>query len=259
MSKRKILILALSLCMVAILAVGGTLAYFTDDEQARNVMTIGNVEINIDEFQKNEDGEWEPFNNGDFTLYPIENAQGVKYRNKIAYTANVSDSEDDAYIRTIVLFEKNTELPDDYKNEGDTASERCCLPGLHFNYFADASATSVANQKNIHGAKVTDLDLVVNYNGAAYHVFLFEEVSGLAVPYDHALFSLNGVFMDKGVSSEQIKGWGDNGVDIIVYSQAIQATGLDYATAMKELGEINETNLKTWLDAAEIATINDWN
>jgi len=30
MSKRKILILALSLCMVAILAVGGTLAYCSD-------------------------------------------------------------------------------------------------------------------------------------------------------------------------------------------------------------------------------------
>ena len=32
MSKRKILSLALTLCMVAILAVGGTLAYFQDTD-----------------------------------------------------------------------------------------------------------------------------------------------------------------------------------------------------------------------------------
>ena len=35
MTKRKILLLAMSLCMVAILAVGGTLAYFTAEEIGR--------------------------------------------------------------------------------------------------------------------------------------------------------------------------------------------------------------------------------
>lgn len=47
MSKRKILILAMSLCMVAILAVGGTLAYFTAEDTAVNVFTMGNVDIEL--------------------------------------------------------------------------------------------------------------------------------------------------------------------------------------------------------------------
>lgn len=58
MSKRKILTLALGLCMVAILAVGGTLAYFTDTDNAKNVFTLGNVKIKLhegsyDKVQKN--------------------------------------------------------------------------------------------------------------------------------------------------------------------------------------------------------------
>ena len=250
--KKKILTLCLVICLAATAIVGGTLAYFTDDEQATNTMTIGNVEINIDEFQK-VDGEWEEFEDNDFTLYPVDWSVGTTYRNKIAYTANVSPSMDDAFIRTIVLFEANDKLPEDFKGQSD-----CCVPGLHFNYFEDDEAVSVANGKTIHGAKTTDLDMKVTIGDEDYWVVLFEEVNGLAVPYDEALFSLNGVFMDKNITQEQIEGWGDDGVDIIVFSQGIQATGLTYEQAMAELGEINQTNLTTWIDG-EDAKINDWN
>lgn len=51
MAKRKLLLVAMSLCMVAILAMGTTLAYLTDTESATNVFTIGNVDIQLnDEF-----------------------------------------------------------------------------------------------------------------------------------------------------------------------------------------------------------------
>lgn len=49
MSKRKIMSLALAVCMVAILAVGGTLAYFTAEDEAENVFTLGNVNIELEE------------------------------------------------------------------------------------------------------------------------------------------------------------------------------------------------------------------
>ena len=49
MTKRKILMLAMSICMVAILAVGGTLAYFTDTDDATNTFTMGVVEIDLEE------------------------------------------------------------------------------------------------------------------------------------------------------------------------------------------------------------------
>lgn len=49
MSKRKILALASAVCMVAILAIGGTLAYFTDKDDATNTFTVGNVDITLTE------------------------------------------------------------------------------------------------------------------------------------------------------------------------------------------------------------------
>ena len=56
MSKRKILTLALTVCMVAILAIGGSLAYLTDTDQAVNVFTTGNVKIDlIEDFGDNND------------------------------------------------------------------------------------------------------------------------------------------------------------------------------------------------------------
>ena len=49
MNKKKILVLAVSVCLVAILAIGGTLAYFTDEEEATNTFTVGNVDITLTE------------------------------------------------------------------------------------------------------------------------------------------------------------------------------------------------------------------
>ena len=58
MSKRKILLVAAALCMIAILAVGGTLAYFTDTTEVKNnVFTVGNVEIKLEEPKWDEQGE----------------------------------------------------------------------------------------------------------------------------------------------------------------------------------------------------------
>ena len=49
MSKRKILLLAMSIIMVAILAVGGTLAYFNDTDSETNVFTFGDIDITLEE------------------------------------------------------------------------------------------------------------------------------------------------------------------------------------------------------------------
>lgn len=49
MNKKKVLVLAVSVCLVAILAIGGTLAYFTDKDSATNTFTVGNVDITLTE------------------------------------------------------------------------------------------------------------------------------------------------------------------------------------------------------------------
>lgn len=58
MKKRNVLTLVLALVLVAALAVGGTLAYFTDKDEASNTFTMGKVDINLHE--SDDDGAtWE--------------------------------------------------------------------------------------------------------------------------------------------------------------------------------------------------------
>ena len=56
MSKRKILTLAMALSIVAIMAVGATIAYFTDNDAAKNTFTVGNVSIDLTEPKWDEAG-----------------------------------------------------------------------------------------------------------------------------------------------------------------------------------------------------------
>lgn len=47
--KKKITALALVVCLVAVAIVGGSLAYFTDEEKATNTFEVGNVDITLTE------------------------------------------------------------------------------------------------------------------------------------------------------------------------------------------------------------------
>ena len=54
---KKIAILALALCMVAAIAVTGTIAYFTDSDAQTNTFTVGNVDIDLSEPNWEETGK----------------------------------------------------------------------------------------------------------------------------------------------------------------------------------------------------------
>ena len=47
--KKKITAIALVVCLVAVAVVGGSLAYFIDEEEATNTFTVGNVDITLTE------------------------------------------------------------------------------------------------------------------------------------------------------------------------------------------------------------------
>jgi len=91
MNKRKLFTLALTLCMVAILAIGGTLAYFTDTEIAKNTFTVGDIEIDL--FEHDEEG------NEVEELEFEKVLPGVKY-DKDPTIENIG--ENDAYVRVKV-------------------------------------------------------------------------------------------------------------------------------------------------------------
>jgi len=47
--KKKILVISLTVAVLAITIIGGTLAWFTDEQEATNTFTVGNVEIELRE------------------------------------------------------------------------------------------------------------------------------------------------------------------------------------------------------------------
>lgn len=49
MTKRKLAGIIASLCMAALIGVGGTLAYFTDNATAENIVTMGHVDLTLTE------------------------------------------------------------------------------------------------------------------------------------------------------------------------------------------------------------------
>lgn len=105
--KKKILSLCLVVALAATAIIGGTLAYFTDTDNATNTFTTANVKIDLIEQQRNDDGTaLEDFDNGK-VLYPIAgSAQGEKdqfglptaenYVDKIVTVKNLAS---DAYVR----------------------------------------------------------------------------------------------------------------------------------------------------------------
>lgn len=58
--KKKILLLTAAIICLSILA-SGTLAYFTAEDTAHNVITSGGVDIEVEEWQEKEDGSTEPY------------------------------------------------------------------------------------------------------------------------------------------------------------------------------------------------------
>ena len=91
MTKKKILVLALSLAMVAILAVGGSLAYFTSEDKAENTFTAGGVEIDLIEQQVNKAGDdLEDFKQGQ-TLFPIVGSAPVRRRDGAALYRGINE------------------------------------------------------------------------------------------------------------------------------------------------------------------------
>ena len=107
MNKKKILVLAVSVALIAILAIGGSLAYFTDTTEAKvNVFTVGNVNIDLTE------PAWS--DNADHTLMP-----GTSYDKNPTIT--VDEKSQDCYVFLKIDMNKYVSLVnlmgvDAYKN-----------------------------------------------------------------------------------------------------------------------------------------------
>lgn len=93
--RRKVALTAAAVAMVGTLAVGGTLAWFTDTETATNVVTTGNVDIALNE------------NGGDDG---VANGDGLKYEDVMPgdvfdKEVTIANEGNDAYVRATIEVE----------------------------------------------------------------------------------------------------------------------------------------------------------
>lgn len=258
MNKRKILMLAVSVCMIAILAVGGTLAYFTDTDSATNVFTVGKVAIQLNEQQRDGNGGLEDFEDGKVLKPIVGSAQGEhetvdgvaglptakNYVDKIMTITNKIGSED-AYVRLYVAI---PEVLDNVTNAGQNI--------LHFNWAAESKGEGT----NQWGAE-TNVATGVNIDGVKYNVYYRTYNGKLEAGQKTATPAYVGFYLDKGVDAKQVTvidenvGMVDgkwptktvytingteinfdfsNGVKIPVFAVGVQADGFDTADAAVE-------------------------
>lgn len=254
MTKKKILVLALTIAMVAILAVGGSLAYLTDNKSATNTFTVGNVKIELFEKQRKTDEEGNKTTNlEDFAqnkkLYPIVgSAQGEKdaigmptaknYIDKMVTIENTGS--EDAYIRA--YFAIPSALDDGYEtfNAG--------LNVLHFNFGNKVengviTSTEGVEWKWTHGSKwnyfeTTIEDIKYNVYYADYYRVLpaGETTEQLiqGVYLDKTFDIKNGVPYAFGKTFNVDGGWNWSKVSCPVFAVACQAEGFDNAAAAIE-------------------------
>ena len=105
--KKKILVLCLVVALAVTAVVGGSLAYFTDTDEAANTFTTGKVDITLNEtFSQNA------------KLLPGKNIEKI---------VNVTNNEEDAYVRLHIAFPADTI----YYGENDGVQEYNNL--VHFN------------------------------------------------------------------------------------------------------------------------------
>lgn len=99
--KKKVLALIMLVVILAVAATGATLAYFTDTDEATNVFTVGDIEVEIVEKMQADDGSFVDWQSS--TLPLVDPQQGPFPLNKLVMVKNTGTN--DAYIRLHIKYE----------------------------------------------------------------------------------------------------------------------------------------------------------
>ena len=236
MSKKKIISLCLVVCLLAT-AIGGTLAYFTDTEADKNVMTMGNVDIEQIEQERSPDGVLQPYTQN-HTLLPMGgydweevNVNGDSISvladalDKIVTVKNNGNS--DAYVRTIVALEAG-------KSKDEAKSM----------WYKNLAVSD--NADNIQVIR-DDKDLYVQIGDTWFSIVVYTYGDAIAAGTE-SVPSLTGVGLYPETTKEDVANL-DGDYEVLVVSQAVQASdmGDDAGAALdRAFGDVDATNVAEW-------------
>ena len=260
--KKKIIALCLVVCLIAIAAIGGTLAYFTDTDQDVNVFVSGNVSIDQMEHTFDDDNnfveldadtldkalklmpviklddtdyaQYEQIMIGDYYSTLDVEEGGIpaaeRYVNAWSY-ANVvdkyvsvyNDGNNDAYVRTIIAV--------------PAAMEDLIVLNL--------VAGKTFDMETVDGAMIDGVE-------HSLVVLTYKRGDGILEPGKSTGPSLYQVLMFETVDQDDIPAEYADGFELLVFSQAVQADGFAEALEGQDniphkalnaaFGEITATN-----------------
>lgn len=180
--KKKILTLSL-VAALAVTAIGGTLAYFTDTDSEKNVFTVGNIKIDLHEENTSgeKDDEYQEWLE-EQVLIPTTESKVENTIDKIVTVENTG--KNDAYLWAEIWVPSALDDGDD-----NSPSAPGLGNSLHFNYNKNVTETkaSYLGSKEIGG---------ITYNG--YVHFVTDDEAKESGETTEAL--LNKVYMDAKVT-----------------------------------------------------------
>ena len=235
MSKKKIISLCLVVCLLAT-AIGGTLAYFTDTEAVKNVMTMGNVDIEQIEQERSPAGGLQPYTQNQ-TLLPMGgydweevNVNGDSISvladglDKIVTVKNNGNSA--AYVRTIVALEAG-------KSEDEAKSM----------WYKNLAVSDNSDGTQVIGE---DNNLFVQIGDTWFAIVVYTYGDAIAAGTE-SVPSLTGVGLYPETTQKDVANLkGD--YEVLVVSQAVQASGMgdDAGAALDEAFGDVATNVAEW-------------
>ena len=179
--KKKIVSLALAVCLIAIAAVG-TLAYFTDKDAKTNTFTTGKVDITLNE----------TFDEQTAKLLPGKD---------IAKIVNVTNNEEDAYVRLHIAFPADTiyygnDGVQEYNNLVHFNQKYASLAAGEWNW-TPTSAGVGGNYPGYPGNGTNYNTYTTNIGGVEYRVFVVTYMTKLAKGATTTTDAMFNVYLDK--------------------------------------------------------------
>ena len=242
MSKlKKILLMALSLVLVAAMSIGGTVAYLQDDDSDVNVMTLGSVKIEQNEYQRatNADGTYKT----DSTGYVLEAFEQAKPLLPSAIPTNGSgwgwdttlvDMSQVGSKGTVQVFKAGSNAQDKIvtvKNTGKSDAYVRTWIALEDPFTENRLGINVGKVSYYTQTSWTTVEI----DGVKYSVSCFTYKDALK-PGEVSSPSFFQVYLNSKATNEDMELLGDT-YEILAFSQAVQADGFT-AAASKTAAEV---------------------
>lgn len=231
MNKRKLMLVAVALCMVAVLVTGGTLAYLTDTDAKTNTFTVGNVQIEIEE----------NFTQDSKLLPGIDVTKEVKIKNIgtedayvwYTYAIPAALNHDTDASKNILHVNHFGRTWDEYRKvekywaEGQTEA-------LPLEQTWDVDWLLVGNNVEIDESGILYDVYVCLYHGVVKAAYTDED--GNAVPAEETTYAMSKVYLDTKVDfdgtdytydGEKIDFDMINDIKIVIQAYGIQAAGIE--------------------------------